>query len=322
MRYILIILFISFICTDMNGSTYGVMTGNIDNVYYSGIVAGETQYQNQAIAYLCNEFIKSNYPSFKGKVFLELGFKESSSYKLSYDKFQGDMWKNAEHNRPAKGNGIRIQLSQNKNRAESVLKLLDYGINNLKALKKSRSTFYSMAYYDRPLDLTVDTIFLKQLLENSPKSNVESILQLKVYRNLGAEAYKINKEYYFQNDKYFFVDFFNNDSVYLQLDQIHQVISHYYLGTLIFETDSTGYFYNRETKSLSSKFVIQGKQESFYYMHTSTDKKRKRIYFEYDSYMDDKIKFIYLADRLILVQKIEELEDDMIENEIEKNTKG
>jgi hypothetical protein len=322
MRNNIIILFISIICIDTNGSTYGVMIGNIDNVYYSGFVAGETQYQNQAIAYLCNEFIKSNYPSFKEKVFLELGFKDNNSCKLSYDKFQGEMWENGEHNRPTKGNGIRIQFSQSNNRAESVLKLLDFGINNLKSLKKSRKVYYSLDYYDRPNDLTVDTISLKQLLKNNSKPNIESILKLKVYRNLGTEAYKLNKEYYFQNDKYYFIDFFKNDSVYLQLEQIHQIISDYYLGTLIFETDSTGYFYNRETKSLSSKFTIDNKQDSFYYSHTSTDKKRKRIYFEYDTYLDDKIKFIYLADRLILIQKVEQLEDEMIENEIKIRTKG
>ena len=60
MKYILIIFLTLNIWTDLYGNTYGVMTGNIENVYYTGVVAGETKYQNQAIAFLCNEFIKKN----------------------------------------------------------------------------------------------------------------------------------------------------------------------------------------------------------------------------------------------------------------------
>lgn len=298
------------------------MTGNIDSVYYSGIVAGETQYQNQAIAFLCNEYMKKYYPFIHEKVFLELGFNKISSYKLSYDKFQGDSWINAENNRPAKGFGIRIQLSQEYNRAESVLKLLDFSLNHLAELKKASNNYFNMNDEDRPDDLTIEPSMLLKIIESSTNQNIKNILDLKVFRNLGNISVDLYKEYYFQNDKYYFVDFFNNDSVYLELNQVYQIINEYYLGTLIFDTDSTGYFYSRKSRQLSSKFVINDKKQSFYYSHTASDNDKNRIYFEYDTYNQGKKKFIYLTDKLFLVQKVEEIEDEMIRKEIEKCTKG
>lgn len=322
MRYILcfIITFITYI--NSNGNTYGVMTGNIDSVFYSGIVAGETQYQNQAVAFLCNEYIKKYYPSIHEKVILELGFDEISSYKLSYDKFEGDSWINAENNRPVKGFGIRIQLSQKYNRAESVLKLLDYGLNHLSELKKTSNDYFKLNDDNRPDDLTIDTIILKKVIESPMSQNIQNTLTLKVFRNLGNVGYGFYKEYYFQNDKYYFIDYFNKDSVYLELKQVYQIINEYYLGTLIFDTDSTGYFYSRKSKQLSSKFEIKDKKKSFYYIHTSSDNDKNRIYFEYDIYKQGKKKFIYLTDKLFLIQKVEEFEDEMIRKEFKKCTKG
>jgi hypothetical protein len=322
MKQLIVLVLLISLVIDSRANTYGIMTGNIDKVYYTGIVAGETQYQNQAIAYLCNEFMKSNYPQNKEKVFLELGFSDNPSFKLSYDKFQGTMWDNAEKNRPAKGLGIRIRLSQRLDRAESVLKLLDYGLQNLSELKKSSKDFYSLSYYDQPDELTVDSLILSNVLRNPTNVRVTNILNLKVPRNLGNIGPDLYKEYYFQNDKYFFIDYFNKDSIYLQLDRVYQIINEYYLGSLIFETDSTGYFYNRETKQLSQKFTIQNKKPSFYFIHTSSDNDKKRIYFEYNDYGKGNIKFIYLTDKLFLIQRVEEFEDELIRNEFKKSTKG
>jgi len=321
-RYILLgILSILF---HINGysDTYGVMTGNIGNVYYSGLAAGETQYQNQAIAYLCNSYLKKHFPSIKEKVFLELGFGDMTNCKLSFDKFQRDGLNNEEDDRLAKGFGIRIKLSQNINRAESVLKLLDYGLSNLSELKESSNNYFKKAYYDRPRYLTVDSVLLSKVLKTPTNEKIKNILSSKVFRNLGTEKYEVYKEYFFKNDKYYFVDFFNRDSVYLELNQVYQIITEYYLGTLIFETDSTGYFYSRENKKLSSKFKINAKKPEFYITHTSSDNNKKRIYFEYDVNKEGKKKFIYLTDKLILIQNVNEYEDEMIKKEIEKCTKG
>ncbi len=321
-RYILLGILGFLFHINCYSDTYGVMTGNIGNVYYSGLSAGETQYQNQAIAYLCNKYLKKYFPSIKEKVFLELGFGDKSNYKLSFDKFQREMWNNEEDNRLAKGFGIRIILSQNLNRAESVLKLLDYGLNNLSELKKSSDNYFKKAYYDRPHYLTVDSIMLSNVLKMPINENIKNVLSSKVFRNLGTEKYEVYKEYFFKNDKYSFVDFFNRDSVYLELNQVYQIITEYYLGALVFETDSTGYFYSRENKKLSSKFKINAKKPEFYFTHTSSDNDKKRIYFEYDVNKEGKKKFIYLTDKLILIQNVNEYEDEMIKKEIEKCTKG
>jgi len=281
------------------------MTAKIGNVYYSGSVAGESQFQNQAIAYLCHEYIQKYFRDFKGNVYLEIGFSDDGETKLSYDLYQGWQWENAEHNRPVKGKGIRIQFSQNQDRAINVLKLLEYGLSNLKQLKtKGDDGIAGIA----------------DILQAPSNQKVDSILQIKVYRNLETYTYYNGKrQWYFQNDKYFFIDFFNNDSVYLVLKEVKQLISEYYIGSIIFETDSTGYFFNRETRKLSEPFTISNKLSSFYYRHTSSDLNKKRIYFEYEPYQRKEgiKKFIYLANESFLVEGIEEYEDIWIKQELE-----
>lgn len=301
--------------------TYGIMTGNIDKVWYSGIVAGETQYQNQAIAYLCSQYLKANYPNFKEKVFLELGFADDKATTVAYDKFQGDMWNNAEKNRPAKGFGLRITFSSRINRAQQVLKLLDYGVNHFIELKKQSKRFYATDYYDRPDNLTIDSLQIQSLLASNVSQPIQNILNIKVYRNLGEIGYDFYKEYYFQNDQFHFIDYSNKDSVYLKLDRVYQLVSDYNIGTIIFDTDSTLYFYNSDKRKLSEVQLIKDKQESFYYKKTGADAVTGRIYFEYQPYRQQSKKFIMNADPILLLQGFEEFENEIIEQKI-KSTKG
>ena len=294
---VFVILLLIFSCSNLFASTYGVIVGQVGNVYYTGIAVGETKYQNQAIAFLCNEYIKKYFSSFNGNVYLELKFSDNKQDKLSYDLFQGKQWENAEENRPVKGKGIRIQYFQSVNRSKNVLKLLEYALQNLNRINHDG----------------ISELAISKILNEDASRKINTILDLKVNRNLE----KSYTEYYLQNDKYYFTDYFNKDSVYLELDRIYQIISEYYLGTIIFDTDSTGYFYNRNTRKLSEKFVIQDKMSSFYYIHTSSDNNKKRIYFEYEpnTYMweEPKRKFVYLADQLYLIQNFEQYEDILIE---------
>jgi len=299
---VFVISLLLFSCSGLFASTYGAVVGRVGNVYYTGIVAGETQYQNQAIAFLCNEYIQKYFPSFKGKVYLEFDFYDETEDRLLYGLFQGREWENAEKNRPVKGKGIRIQYFQSLNSSENILKLLEYALQNLNKVKRG--------------NISESTI--SQIFNENTSHKVNSILELKVNRKL-ERSYT---EYYLQNDKYYFTDYFNKDSVYLVVDRIYQIISEYYLGTIIFDTDTTGYFYSRKTRELSEKFVIQNKKSSFYFRHTSSDEQRKRIYFEYKPYIydDPKRKFVYLTDKLYLIQNYEQYENVLIEQiQNEKN---
>ncbi len=319
MKYLFIGIFALIPTSKSYLDAYGIMTGKIGNVYYSGICAGETQYQNGAVAYLCYGYLKKFYPHNKEKVFLELGLEEKEvSYKISYDKFQGNEWNNSEKNRPAKGFGISIRTSSKYNRAESVLKLLDYGLKHLRELKMLMKNYYKVDENDRPDDYNIDSITISQIIKKPISENLNTILSTKVFRNFTNDENGISKVYYFQNDNYYFINYYNKDSVYLKLKQVYQIISENILGTIIFETDSTGYFYNRQSKMLSPEFKIINKMPSFYYTLTSSDEDKKRIYFEYDSYAGEKKKFIYLTDKLILVQKIEKFEDDLVKKAVKK----
>jgi len=305
MRKNILILFFSINCSLLFAHTYGVFTANIGNVYYGGTAAGESKFQNQAIAFLCHEYMQEYFPDIEENIYLEIGFSDDKDISLTYDFYQGSVWQWAEHNRPVKRKGVRIIFSQSQNRAQNVLKLLEYSMLNLKKLKKEGSIASSV---------------ISDILQTQTSSTIESILQIHVFRNLGEEEYQVNREYYFLNDKYFFVDFLNNDSVYLILNKINQIISNYYMGSIIFETDSTGYFYNRETKKLSEQFTISNKLKSFYFEHTSSDFNKKRIYFEYEAYGIERVKkkFIYLANELFLFEGVEEYEDIWVKKELDK----
>lgn len=308
---------LSLISANSIGNSIGVFTSNIGNVYYNGILGGEIEFQNQSVAFLCNEYMKTYYPWIGEMVFLELEVDNNSGCYLSYDKFEGDEWNSAEQNRPVKGFGIRIRLSLNSKRAESVLKLLDYALNNVKELESQSNNYYALDEDLRPEELTVSSVVMSDILKKQVDDKIKNTLAIKVFRSNSKIHHEVYTRYFFQNDKYYFVDSYRGDSVYLELSNVYQIINEYYLGTLIFDTDSTGYFYNVESKSLSSKFKIDDKKAAFYFTHTSSDTDKKRIYFEYDSYTEGKKKFIYLANRFMLIQKVEVLEDEIINRVIE-----
>jgi len=303
MRKIILTILICVICCPiLFAHSIAMRTSRVGNVYYTTPIAGETQYQVQAIAYLCNQYIQEYFPKVKENVYLEIDFEYEKDTRLAYDLYQGNQWNNAEKRRPVKGKGIRIQFSQSQNRAENILKLLEYGLMNLNSLKRKNS---------------VDSSVIQNISQSQTSKNVKSILDIKVFRELR----KSREEYFFQNDKYFFTDFFKNDSVYLVLNQVYQIISEHYIGSLIFETDSTGYFYNRKNRTLSEQFTISNKLSSFYYIHTSSDDYKRRIYFEYKPYggfFGEKKKFIYLANDFFLIQDVEKHEDAWIEQLMNK----
>lgn len=304
------------------GSTYGVVVGQINNIYYEGIYKGETRFQNQAIAYLCYNFIADNYPEFSEKVFLEIQMYNGNSNGISWEGFHGTNWIGDVDRKPTKDFGLRIRVSKSENRAALTLKLLQFGIINLDSLKKMSNEYHQTEEELRPDELNISPDYLAFIINSPINKKAKATLTTKVFRNLGKEESEVNREYYFQNDKYHFVDFLNKDSVYLTLTNIYQIISDYYLGTLVLDTDSTGYFYNRETRKLSEKFLINNKKESFYFEKTSVDRNKKRIYFEYRSYDNKTMKFIYLTNDLILIHGFENKEDQIIKEILRNGTKG
>ena len=311
-------LFYAVSCQIVSASEI-ICMGRIGNVYYSGKAAGETQYQNEAIAILCYEYIQKYFPWYKGNVYLELGFWENRNgeAKITYDFYEGRAWEYAKKNRPAKGKGIRIQFSHTTNRAENVLKLLDLSLKNFKKIKKWNKKYNRKSTKNNKRE--EEEYGIVKIFDEPTNPEIDSTLQIKIPRLLRG-----NKEYYIQNDKYYFTDFFRKDSVYLELDRIYQIISEHYLGTIIFVTDSTGYFYSRKTGKLSEMFLIPNKTWCYYYTHTSSDHAKGRIYFELypcDIYDSNQItrKFIYLTKKLFLVQDIEKQEDSWIEQVLEKN---
>lgn len=296
------------------GFTHGVTYGYFGNVFYKARSDIEDINISKAKAYLCFLYLKEYYPNFKEKVFLEDYYNADPS--LSYYKFEGDQWQFAEHNRPIKGLGLRIILPS-EFKTEITLKFLDYGINNIKSLKQQKRKYYLTDILDRPDFLNIDSTILANLILSQPSEKIKATLNNKIYRNFDRKDPHLTSFYYFQNDKFYFYEIKKQDSVYLILDNIYNIVNEHYLGPIIFDSDSTFYFYNKNKKSLSQKLFIP--KENFYYNSISSDLIKNRIYFEYRNYWGKRKIYILNLNPTILVAGFDDLEDKLIEEAIEKN---
>lgn len=247
---------------------------------YTGLSSDESQYKNQEIAFLCNEYINKFYSKKKlPLIYLELEDIGEELYKVGFDLFEGARWKNAEENRPYKGKGIRISIISRKNKSESVLKLLDYAITNLKQLKQIDDSIAIMDHYEKPCYSSLSDLRISQILSKPTTLHIKEILKVKVYRKLVSKSYQYDQTYYLENDKF---NFYLDDKVYLTLENVQQIITVYGLGQLIFNTDSTFYFFDIKKGELSKMFNIERSGEyARYYKLLDLDTRLRRFEFEY-----------------------------------------
>lgn len=314
MRYLLIALHLLLLCPNAWGDTYGMVNGRIGRVHYAGIYKGETRFQNQAIAYLCHLFLQDYYPGFSEQVHLQIQQEDGESNGISWEAVKALNHKGKWEQLP----GLRIRVSKTEDRAAFTLRLLQFGIENLPLLKRQSHQYRRLAAAVRSDELNISNEKVALLYRAPNDEKVAAILAKKVARNLGDPEPEVSIEYFFQNDRFYFVDFLNKDSVYLSLANVYQIISDHNLGSLIFDTDSTGFFYNRETRRLSTKFKIKEKRESFYFEKTAVDRFKERIYFEYVSFQGAHHKFVFLATDMVLIQGFERIEEQII-NELKSN---
>ncbi|WNJ17497.1 hypothetical protein [Pontibacter sp. G13] len=307
-QYLCIVLTLLCFFSHTQAQRYTGFVGQLGQVYYTAVSDGESKYQHQAIAYLCSEFIRVNHPAYKGHVFLEFQYDSLERCGLSYDQFRAGK----AETEFVRGRGVRIVFSYRQNRAERILKLLDYGLIHLNELKAARKKYYLLEPPDRLVELSVDSLTLNGVMGNALDTHISTIMSLKVFRNQGIPERDIHREYYFQNDLYTFVDFLHGDSAFFESPQVYQIISEHHMGSLIFDTDSTLYFYSREHRQLSQQVKLHHQGPISHFTHTSSDPLKRRIYFECTTAEGTRNKYIFLTDRMILIEHVEQFEDDFI----------
>ncbi len=177
--YILVILIISITA---KGKAQVYFTVDIGNkvVYSSSSVDADSTIKKQ-YAQLCDKYIKTYYyQNNLPLVFLKISKSKFDlcRYEIAYDNLAGYpsnyryYGMNKNYNNP----GIRIMICNDKCGPENLLKLLDYGINNLKKLK-SRRVFILKQDKDRELNsLSLIQDEVMSIIKNPVSSKIRRIL--------------------------------------------------------------------------------------------------------------------------------------------------
>ena len=173
MKYLLPSCLLIVIITNAQAQIYVRQTGL---VAYSGSVIHTDTVTMDAYSKSLNTFIKEMH----GKrnlplIYISIG----ENTVLSFDNLNGNSLDNKAYDRNGKYDkpGIRIVISNTSQTPErNMLKLLDYGIENLSELKKERKKALKLEYYDQPDQLNLKEEKLQNLLVKE-NAKVEAFLK-------------------------------------------------------------------------------------------------------------------------------------------------
>ncbi len=115
---------------------------------------------------ICKKHIQNFYPEGDLPLVYIIINTNRSDYELAYDNLSGDSVNNDDIDRYSKYYlpGIRITVPFKESNKDALIKLLDYGVNNLSELKKIREEAMRLKYYDRPDNLSISEAKIKSIL--------------------------------------------------------------------------------------------------------------------------------------------------------------
>lgn len=235
------------------------LVGKIENIVFTALPGDESFNKNEIIAHLCNEYIKEYYP-LKNLPLIYLVFADDPSVQpiLEYENLNGDSWNEEIKVEKYRETGIRIKVHNQESRSEVILKLLDYAINHLDTLKARRNEIMNSKDKSRSKTLREDII--GNILSSITSVNILEIMQMKIFRGLGIDSEK--SIYYYQNDVF---NFHADNEIYLKIDHLYQIINIPRVGYLIFNTDSSFYFYDNHTQVISNMYSLNNLSELYKY---------------------------------------------------------
>lgn len=143
-------------CVRANGQVTFVK--QIGCVAFNGSSVDRDSLRKENYALLVNEHIQKNYSKKKlPLIYLVVCSMDSMHFQLAYDNLNGNSLDNKTYDRKGKYDtpGLRIKICSQELHKEELLKLLDYGIVNLKELKKMRNDALSKDHYDQPETLSL-----------------------------------------------------------------------------------------------------------------------------------------------------------------------
>lgn len=165
--------------------SYTEQLGGIFNEQIGNVVFGSSLWDRdlpikKKCAKLCLGYIAKYYPKKKlPNICLAISSREDSAeYKLAYDNLDGNSIDNEFYERKQREDepGIRIVIYSKELSEIEVLKLLDYGINNLTRLKKIRRDALKQDDYHRPDNLSLSREEIDSVLKSPAKKEIVTFL--------------------------------------------------------------------------------------------------------------------------------------------------
>lgn len=161
-------------------SQEGIFIRQISNVIFGSNTWDKDLLIKEKCTSLCLGYLDTYYSKNKlPNIYLAISSKEDlTKYELAYDNLHGNSLENKLYKRRCNYDmpGIRIVIYSKELKELTVLKLLDYGINNLPRLKRIRRNALKIDYYDQPNNLSLSKNEIDSVLKSPVKREIVMFL--------------------------------------------------------------------------------------------------------------------------------------------------
>ena len=312
MKYTSLIIFFSFILVFADASAHQDFF--IKKKYGNIVVRIETGFDYEEIpktfmiAQLARELSKElNYSK---TIFLDFSHDytntRDSDYFISYDKGQiKDAWNNYKNDKsPIKTKAIVIRQVARKFEANKTLKLLEYAVLNIEAIKKNQAELKYEKNYRQWKIKSIDTITINNLLVKPHSKLISKVSKIKIERPKKEEAEPLSY-FLLENNYTCYIDAKTSDTIkLLTIPNIYDIV---YSGdsiALVFENYDSFYFIDLSSQTTSEKILIENPSDYYRpFVITSVSNSKLEIY--YRCFGDDRT-LIYDFKNSSLRQRINE----------------
>ncbi len=185
--------------------------------------------------------------NYRGPIFLDFNHAYigdiKPDYFISYGKGQIKYtWTNDKQKSPLKRNGIVIRQVSHEFDIEATLKLVEYSISNINAIKKGQNEITYEQNYCQWKIRSIDTLEIQSILNYGLSEEINRILARKTYLN--NPDWNFGVDYFYQNQQFhFLVKAYNGvkDTVALSTKSIFQIVEIDSGTEIVFDSDSTFY---------------------------------------------------------------------------------
>ncbi len=144
---------------------------------------------------------------------------------------------------------IIIYIEKRVIKGSDILKLLDYGLSHKEEILQNQHSVKN---------------FYREIIKTISKETIEDILSKKsavVDSALSEKYWRYGKNYFYQNDKYYFPMGKDSSKTRLELDHVHQIISFNNEGSILFNSDSSFYHLPYRTDEVKGVFTLDNVQK-------------------------------------------------------------